>query len=88
MLTPNTFWDLDTKSLDRTINVNLKSYLWLTQMCQPYLEKSTVASIVNCASVCSFSGGYDSLAYYLTKAAVNQVFISDTFPFIPSLVGL
>ncbi|CAI5437933.1 unnamed protein product [Caenorhabditis angaria] len=57
---------------DKTINVNLKSVIELTQLARPYLEK-TQGDIVNVSSIASGPQAHASFSYYsMAKAALDQ----------------
>jgi len=53
------------------MNVNVRSVFQLTALAVPYLTK-TKGNIVNVSSLAGLRSGIGFLAYYMSKAALNQ----------------
>ncbi|XP_066272366.1 3-oxoacyl-[acyl-carrier-protein] reductase FabG-like [Branchiostoma lanceolatum] len=56
---------------DKVMNVNVRSVVALTQLCVPHLTK-TQGAIVNVSSIWGLRANPASLAYSMSKAAVDQ----------------
>ncbi|GMT32241.1 hypothetical protein PFISCL1PPCAC_23538, partial [Pristionchus fissidentatus] len=68
-----THMDVPLEIFDRTINVNLRSILVLTQLAVPHLEK-TKGAVVNVSSIAALPLALKRNAYYaVTKAALDQL---------------
>lgn len=70
-------WDsLDDNAIeddwDRCFNVNVKSHLWLMQAAKPHLEAAEGCMVVT-SSLAGVCPGGSSLAYSVTKAALNHL---------------
>jgi ketoreductase RED2 len=68
--------DLDALSDDiftRTFDVNVKGTWWLTKAAMPYLKKSDDGNIINITSIAGVRPMGSSIAYSMTKAALNHL---------------
>jgi NAD(P)-dependent dehydrogenase (short-subunit alcohol dehydrogenase family) len=66
--------ELEEAEWDRVLDVNLKSYYLTCKFVLPHMERQRSGSIVNISSVASIRWmGIPYLAYYVSKAAVNQL---------------
>ena len=59
--------------LDEAMDVNVKSALYLTQLATKWLEKSPLKAIVNVSSIAGLRAYPGSMAYKLSKAALDQL---------------
>ena len=59
--------------LDEAMDINVKSALKLTQLATKWLEKSTLKAIVNVSSIAGLRASPGSLAYKISKAAMDQL---------------
>ncbi|TLS26029.1 hypothetical protein PpBr36_07725 [Pyricularia pennisetigena] len=57
---------------DRCFNVNVKSHLWLLHAARPYLDQVEGCMVVT-SSLAGIKPGGSSLAYSVTKAALNHL---------------
>ncbi|TLD10106.1 hypothetical protein PgNI_06361 [Pyricularia grisea] len=57
---------------DRCFNVNVKSHLWLLHAARPYLDEAEGCMVVT-SSLAGVKPGGSSLAYSVTKAALNHL---------------
>ncbi|XP_078619777.1 3-oxoacyl-[acyl-carrier-protein] reductase FabG-like [Branchiostoma floridae x Branchiostoma japonicum] len=62
---------IDMADYDRTMDINLRSVVILTQLCVPHLTK-TQGAIVNVSSVNGLRAFPGCLAYNMTKSALDQ----------------
>jgi 3-oxoacyl-[acyl-carrier protein] reductase len=63
--------EVDMKFYNIVMDVNLKTMVFVTRECLPYLEKAGAASIVNLSSLAGRKGGHGgSLIYSTSKGAV------------------
>ncbi|GMT32244.1 hypothetical protein PFISCL1PPCAC_23541, partial [Pristionchus fissidentatus] len=67
-----THMDVPLEIFDRTINVNLRSVLILSQLAVPHLEK-TKGAIVNVSSITSLPIGSSESYYAISKSALDQL---------------
>lgn len=58
---------------DDSMNINVKSAMRLTQLASKWLEASSIKSIVNVSSIAGLRAYPGSLAYKLSKAAMDQL---------------
>lgn len=65
------FQTMKLEDYDYLMNVNVNSVISLTQLCQPYLIKQK-GSIVNISSICGTRSYKGSLAYCMSKSALDQ----------------
>ena len=68
--------DLDALTdeiFEKTFNVNVFGTWWLTKAALPYLRKSTDGNVVNITSIAGVRPVGSSIAYSMTKAALNQL---------------
>jgi 3-oxoacyl-[acyl-carrier protein] reductase len=68
---PQSFMDIDEKSFDKVISINLKFPFFLTQKLNKKLKKK--ASIVNISSFSAISGGPISSHYAIAKAGIETM---------------
>lgn len=67
------FEEFPLDDFDRVMQVNLRAVVELTQLfARPMLERSS-GTIINIASMLSFTGGYTAAAYATSKGAVGQL---------------
>merc|ERR1712223_1682702 len=59
--------------LDEAMDINVKSALKLTQLATKWLEKSSLKAIVNVSSIAGLRAYPGSMAYKLSKAALDQL---------------
>lgn len=71
-----TIEDLTEEDCDKVINVNLKSYIFLTKYSLPLLKVSGNASIINVASVTAFRGEEDLICYGASKGGIVSLTVS------------
>lgn len=64
--------DFNVNDFDRTINVNLKAPIVLTNLAVPHLEK-TKGNVVNISSVAGLKPAKNFLSYCISKAGLDQV---------------
>ena len=68
--------DLDALTdeiFEKTFNVNVFGTWWLTKAALPYLQKSIDGNVVNITSIAGVRPVGSSIAYSMTKAALNQL---------------
>jgi ketoreductase RED2 len=68
--------DLDSLTdeiLEKTFDVNVFGTWWLTKAAMPHLKKSTDGNIVNITSIAGVRPVGSSIAYAMTKAALNHM---------------
>lgn len=68
---PDSIIDFRVNSFDRTMNINIRSMIVLTNLAVPHLEK-TKGNIVNTSSICGLAAYGEFMSYCISKAAVNQ----------------
>jgi len=64
---------LTGRQLDEAMDINVKSALKLTQLATKSLEKSPLKAIVNVSSIAGLRASTGSLAYKISKAAMDQL---------------
>ena len=64
---------LTGNKLDEAMDINVKSALKLTQLATKWLEKSPLKAIVNVSSIAGLRASPGSLAYKISKAAMDQL---------------
>jgi NAD(P)-dependent dehydrogenase (short-subunit alcohol dehydrogenase family) len=69
-------WDLDTKTFDRMLQLNLRSGFVLARAVLPAMLKQGHGSIVNVAAKAAFDHGAGAAAYSASKAAAVALFDS------------
>lgn len=69
-------WDLDTKTFDRMLQLNLRSGFVLARAVLPVLLRQGHGSIVNVAAKAAFDHGAGAAAYSASKAAAVALFDS------------
>jgi NAD(P)-dependent dehydrogenase (short-subunit alcohol dehydrogenase family) len=69
-------WDLDTKTLDTMLQLNLRSGFVLARAVLPAMLKQGHGSIVNVAAKAAFDHGAGAAAYSASKAAAVALFDS------------
>jgi ketoreductase RED2 len=57
----------------RTFQVNVFGTWWLTKLAMPHLRESAVASVVNVTSIAGIRPSGSSIAYSMSKAALNHM---------------
>ena len=70
--------DLDALTdeiFEKTFNVNIFGTWWLTKAAMPHLQKSTDGNVVNITSIAGLRPVGSSIAYAMTKAALNHMTI-------------
>ncbi|GMT32242.1 hypothetical protein PFISCL1PPCAC_23539, partial [Pristionchus fissidentatus] len=67
-----THMDMPVDNFDRTIQVNVRSILVLTQLAVPHLEK-TKGAVVNVSSIAALPLGQTEFYYAISKAALDQL---------------
>lgn len=72
ILSRNSIENIDLSEYDRIMNTNVRSIIHLTKLAVPHLEK-TKGNILNVSSIAGFRIRPNSLAYSISKAAVNQL---------------
>jgi ketoreductase RED2 len=68
--------DLDSLTdeiFEKTFDVNVFGTWWLTKAAMPHLKKSTDGNIVNITSIAGVRPVGSSIAYAMTKAALNHM---------------
>jgi 2-deoxy-D-gluconate 3-dehydrogenase len=67
------FEEFPLEDFDRVMQVNLRAVVELTQLfARPMLERGS-GTVINIASMLSFTGGYTAAAYATSKGAVGQL---------------
>jgi 2-deoxy-D-gluconate 3-dehydrogenase len=67
------FEEFPLDDFDRVMQVNLRAVVELTQLfARPMLERGS-GTVINIASMLSFTGGYTAAAYATSKGAVGQL---------------
>lgn len=59
------------QEIDRIINVNLRSVVYLCKLFFPLLKKSTSAQVINISSALGLIGAAEQSTYSMTKFAIN-----------------
>lgn len=68
----NSIENIDINEYDRLMNTNVRSVIQITKLAVPYLEK-TKGNILNVSSAAGLRVKPNSLAYCISKAAINQL---------------
>ncbi|XP_031638406.1 uncharacterized protein LOC116350670 [Contarinia nasturtii] len=72
ILSRNTVAHIELAEYDRIMRTNVRSVIELTKLAVPHIEK-TKGNILNVSSIAGFRVRPNSLAYSISKAAVNQL---------------
>ena len=83
------FTELDLeKDFDRTMDINVQSYISLMQLVIPHMKKSGGGSIVNTASIGAIQAMPMNVSYSVSKAAVKHLTESTALRYAPDKIRI
>ena len=73
VLRKETLTNMTSEAFEVSMNVNVRSALLLTQASAKYLEVSSIKAVVNVSSIAGLRAYLGTLAYKISKAAMDQM---------------